>query len=108
MAETLAVLKDTPIPTLLILGGIALLVLSVATNVAGKLPVARDRQKWAGIAGLILVAVGVFLHLYKPEIPASPTPTPFPSATTASLATMAAPTPTEIAPTSAPTASPRA
>ncbi len=66
MAETLSILKDTPIPTLMILGGIALLVLSVASSIGGKVKVNRDRQKWSGITGLLLVLIGVLLYVVRP------------------------------------------
>jgi hypothetical protein len=77
MAETIAILKDTPIPTLMIIGGIALLVLSVVTSISDKVKVAPERQKWAWIAGLILVVIGAALFLIEPgENPVEPGATP--------------------------------
>lgn len=76
MVEALSILKDTPIPTLLILGGILLLVLSVATNVGKKVQVAKERQKWAALAGLLLIMVGTFLYLYPAPSTAGGAPTP--------------------------------
>ena len=76
MVEALSILKDTPIPTLLILGGIALLVLSVATNIANKVQVAKERQKWSGIFGLILIVLGAFLYLLPTTSPVVVNPTP--------------------------------
>lgn len=82
MAETLNVLKDTPIPTLMIIGGIALLVLSVATHIGNKVTVARERQTWAWIAGALLIVVGTTLYVIEPQESAEKeTQTPAPMAT---------------------------
>ena len=64
MTEILSLLKDTPFPTFLVVGGIALLILSVTTNISNKVQVAKERQKWSGILGVILVTIGIFLYLF--------------------------------------------
>jgi len=66
MIEAFAILKDTPIPTLMVLGGFALLVLSVATRISDKIELAPERQQSAWIAGLVLVVIGSILFLVRP------------------------------------------
>ena len=78
MIEALSILKDTPIPTLMVLGGIALLVLSVATRISDKIEISPERQQGAWIAGLILVVIGSLLFVFTPN-PAPPEPIPIPT-----------------------------
>lgn len=63
MSEVVAVLKDAPIPTLLVVGGMVFLVLAVAGPIAGKIEIPPERQKWAGGIGTILLISGLVLYL---------------------------------------------
>ncbi|MFC1878436.1 hypothetical protein ACFLZW_00845 [Chloroflexota bacterium] len=103
MAETLLILKDTPIPTLMILGGIALLVLSVVSSISDKVKVAPERQKWAGIAGLILIVIGTALYLIQPA-GSAPAATSTPVVTSRATATQKEATGTPIASVTLPAA----
>ena len=63
MASMLTALKDTPIPTILVIAGIVFLLLSIAGQLAGRIAVAPERQRWAAIIGGGLLAIGVALHV---------------------------------------------
>ena len=61
--EFLAVVKDTPIPTVLVVGGLIFLVLAVVTQVGGKIKVASKRQNLSIVIGIILLLLGIGLYL---------------------------------------------
>ena len=68
MESVLAALKDTPIPTLLVVAGIVFLLLSIAGQLAGRITVPPERQRQATIIGCFLVVVGVALHVVPPRL----------------------------------------
>jgi hypothetical protein len=74
MESILAALKDTPIPTILVIGGILFLLLSIAGQLAGRIAVPPERQRQAAIIGCLLVVVGVAVHVVPPRLnpPQSP------------------------------------
>jgi hypothetical protein len=92
MDSILTALKDTPIPTILVVAGIVFLLLSIAGQLAGRIAVAPERQRWAALVGGGLLTIGVALHVVpqltspsekgqRPSPPAvvpSPQPTPSP------------------------------
>jgi hypothetical protein len=43
--EILSALRDTPVPTLLIIGGMFFLALAVVSQLGGKIEVPKERQK---------------------------------------------------------------
>jgi hypothetical protein len=51
MESVLTALKDTPIPTILVVAGIAFLLLAIAGQLAGRIVVAPERQRWAAFIG---------------------------------------------------------
>lgn len=63
MDHFLAALKDTPIPTILVVAGIAFLLLSVAGHLAGKIVVSPERQRWAALIGGVLTVLGISLYI---------------------------------------------
>jgi hypothetical protein len=63
MESVIAALKDTPIPTILVIAGIAFLLLAIAGQLAGRIVVAPERQRWAAIIGGGLLAIGLGLHI---------------------------------------------
>jgi hypothetical protein len=63
MESVITALKDTPIPTILVIAGIVFLLLSIAGQLAGRIAVAPERQRWAAIIGGGLLAIGVALHV---------------------------------------------
>ena len=82
MGNIMDALKDTPIPTLLVVAGIVFLLLSIAGQLAGRIVVPPERQRQALLLGCVLVVVGIALHIApprsaSPQLPAvSPGPPP--------------------------------
>jgi hypothetical protein len=68
-------LQNTPIPTILVVAGIAFLLLSVAGQLAGRIAVPPERQRHATIIGGLLLVVGVALNI-GPQLWTSPKPLP--------------------------------
>ena len=81
MDSIISALKDTPIPTILVMSGIVFLLLALAGQIAGKVEVPAERQKWSALAGALLLSAGLLLYII-PSRPqrvqennsASPTP----------------------------------
>ncbi len=73
MDSILTALKDTPIPTILVIAGILFLLLSIAGQLAGRIAVPPERQRQAAIMGCLLVLVGVAVHVVPPRL-TSPKP----------------------------------
>jgi hypothetical protein len=84
MDSIITALKDTPIPTILVVAGIVFLLLSIAGQLAGRIAVPPERQRQAAIIGCLLVVVGLALHVTPslrspskpPEGPPAPRPEP--------------------------------
>jgi hypothetical protein len=84
MESVLAALKETPIPTILVVAGIVFLLLSIAGQLAGRITVPPEQRRQATIIGCLLVVVGVALHVVPPrlnspklpEVPSQTTPPP--------------------------------
>ena len=85
MDSAIAALKDTPIPTILVVAGIVFLLLSIAGQLAGKIAVPVERQRLAAIIGGVLIVMGITLHVIPPRGIVVPDPTrrPRPSPTPA-------------------------
>jgi hypothetical protein len=80
MESLFAALKDTPIPTILVVAGIVFLLLSIAGQLAGRITVPPEQRRRATIIGCLLVVVGVALHVVPPMLN-PPTLTDAPSQT---------------------------
>jgi hypothetical protein len=63
MESVIKALKDTPIPTILVVGGMAFLLLAIAGQLAGRIVVAPERQRWAALIGGGLLTIGLALHI---------------------------------------------
>jgi hypothetical protein len=63
MENVFATLKETPIPTILVIAGIAFLLLSMTGQLIGHITVPPERQRWAGVAGGLLLLSGIALHV---------------------------------------------
>lgn len=63
MDNVFVALKDTPIPTILVVAGIVFLLLSIAGHLAGKIVVSPERQRWAAAIGGVLTVLGVALYI---------------------------------------------
>jgi hypothetical protein len=80
METVLAALKETPIPTILVIAGIVFLLLSIVGQLAGRITVPPERQRQATIIGCLLVVVGVALHVVTPRLnPPEPQRVPAPT-----------------------------
>ena len=70
--EFFTTLKDTPLPTLLVIGGLIFLFLGIATI---KKPIVIDvtpsNRKIALVLGIVFVGIGLYLILSQPASPAS-------------------------------------
>lgn len=65
MVDFIQYILATPIPTLLVLAGIILLLLSVIARIGEKIVVDPNRQKHAALLGMMLLIVGLGLHLMQ-------------------------------------------
>jgi hypothetical protein len=105
MDSIITALKDTPIPTILVVAGIVFLLLAIAGQLAGRIAVPPERQRQAAIIGCLLLVVGVALHVApllrnlpkSPEVPPAPQPERRPG-TTPSSSTPEAPPSTPASP----------
>lgn len=68
MDSVIGLLKDTPIPTILVVSGIVFLFLALVGSVAGKLEMPPARHKWSALASVVLLISGLLLYI----LPASP------------------------------------
>jgi hypothetical protein len=88
MESVFGALKDTPIPTILVIAGIVFLLLAIAGQLAGRIVVAPERQRWAAVIGGVLLAAGIVLYvvpqgrLTSPKTEGVPTSRPSPPMTT--------------------------
>jgi hypothetical protein len=80
----LKALQGTPIPTILVVAGIAFLLLSIVGQLVGRINVPPERQRRAAIIGGLLLVVGLALDigpslwrsLKSPEVLTTPRPQP--------------------------------
>jgi hypothetical protein len=80
MDSVLAALKGILIPTILVVTGIGVLLLSIAGQLAGRIAVPPERQRWAVIMGGILLLSGMALYVVPPaqHMPSRPPEVPPP------------------------------
>jgi hypothetical protein len=74
MGDVITALQNTPVPTILVVGGLVFLFLAVVGQFVGQIEVSPERQKWAGLIGFLLLISGVGLYVV-PVSPSVPTPT---------------------------------
>lgn len=67
MSNFFVALKDTPIPTILVVAGIVFLILSIADHLAGKIVVSPDRKRLAAAIGTVLIVLGITLYIIPPH-----------------------------------------
>lgn len=63
MSEVAATLKETPLPTILVVAGIFFILLSIASQLSGKITIDPSQRKTALLAGSVFVVIGVGLYL---------------------------------------------
>ena len=61
MNDLLNTLSHTPLPTILVVAGIAFWILAIAGSVAGKITVEPGKQKTAGVVGTAFIVSGLIL-----------------------------------------------
>jgi hypothetical protein len=93
MDGIITALKETPIPTILVIAGIAFLLLSIAGQLAGRIAVPPERQRWAAVVGSILLVAGVALYIIPPTRIISPQPSEVPPPSSFEPATKEKPPP---------------
>lgn len=81
--EWLKVLKDTPVPTILVVAGVGFIFLAVAGGITGRISVQPNRQKISFAVGAVLLVMGIIIYLSPASAPVpGPTPGPTTSQTT--------------------------
>ena len=73
--ELISSLAETPLPTILVIGGVFLLILAVVTELDGKIKIRPQRQKIAAVFGILLILVGIMLYVLpqtKPDSAGAP------------------------------------
>jgi hypothetical protein len=78
MESVLAALKETPIPTIMVVAGIVFLLLAVAGQLAGRIAVPPGRQRGAAVIGGVLLIAGMVLHVIPIPEPESVGQPPLP------------------------------
>ena len=63
--EIIKILKDTPVPSLLILAGLFILILAFVTKIGGVIEVSSDQRRWAIPTGLFVLVIGLILNFYS-------------------------------------------
>ena len=79
MAEIFKILKDTPIPSILVVGGILFLLLSFVRKVGSSIELEPTKTWLVAIIGVILLCSGIALSLipaFQASLVATPTQTP--------------------------------
>jgi hypothetical protein len=105
MGDLVSILKDTPVPTILVVGGLVFLALAVIRQITAHIKVeSRGQQIVVAVIGLVLLVAGTALYASPGDKPASVTTAEVGSTPEAALVTPVAeavapvPTETETAP----------
>lgn len=108
MGDLVGILKDTPVPTILVVGGLAFLTLAVIRQISAHIRVeSRGQQVVVAVIGLVLVVAGIALYASPgeqqvPEVSPEDTQA-LQEAPSTPLPVTAAPTPAETGETPEPT-----
>lgn len=62
MSELLSAVKDTPLPTILVVAGIFFWLLAIAGTLAGKITVQPAHQWMAGLVGTVFIGLGLLTY----------------------------------------------
>lgn len=77
--DYLKLLRDTPVPSLLVIGGIAFLLLSVLQKAGASVETKPGKERFSIISGIILLLCGIGLYLVPPAQQTIATATSLPS-----------------------------
>ena len=72
--SAIVALKDTPIPTLLVIAGIVFLLLAIAGHLSGRIALACKQERGAAVIGGLLLMAGMVLHVFPAPRPSHPQP----------------------------------
>jgi hypothetical protein len=88
MLEILKTLKDTPLPIVLVIGGLIFLLIPFIQKISSKeVGVETTNQSFAGIIGFILLVTGIGLYIVPSGTATSTPPTSIPPSTTSVIET---------------------
>ncbi len=73
--DILALINGTPLPTILVIGGMFFIALALGSSLAGKIEMPAERQKMSGILGAALLIIGLVFYFLPSMISASATST---------------------------------
>ena len=62
MESFLTAIKDTPVPTILIVVGLFIIVLAFVVKIGGVVEVSSEQRKWAIPVGLFVLIIGLVLE----------------------------------------------
>ncbi len=62
MGDIIKALKDTPIPTILVLAGLFFILLTFVTKLGGMIEVQPNQKRWTFFVGLLLLTTGLVLN----------------------------------------------
>jgi len=66
MKDVFLAIKDTPIPTILVVGGVLFILLSLVTSITGNIQVEPTQRRRSFITGIVITALGVLLYTWPP------------------------------------------
>ena len=64
--DALETIQGTNIPAILIVAGIVFILLAMAGGFTGRIQIPKQRQKWAGAIGALLLILGLCLYAFPP------------------------------------------
>lgn len=78
MLEILKTLRDTPLPIILVIGGLVFLLVPFIRRVSDKVEVETTNKGFAGFIGFVLLVIGIGLYIIPSQTAASILPTVIP------------------------------
>lgn len=60
---SIQILQKTPVPNILVITGVVFIFLAIVGQFIGQITVNPDRQKWAGIVGVVFLLLGISLYI---------------------------------------------
>ena len=63
MGEIVSIISNTPVPSILVVGGMFFILLSVAGQIASQITIPKERQSTILVIGVVLLVIGTLLYL---------------------------------------------
>lgn len=76
LLKTLQMLRDTPVPVILVGGGVLFLFVAVGGQLGAKVSTDKVKQRYAAITGILLLLAGIGLYVVPSVLSTTPPPTP--------------------------------